>query len=521
MTSPTPPAEPKARDAGAWARQSRNLQVAHVPAGAVNINVEGRGVAGPLQGFGPLWQKTYSVRLAGANASPTEVVAAWKAHFPEFQPRQNRFYPSLAGVQPGEIVLLNATVGGIPVNSGVLVLYADDESFTLMTPQGLPETGWIMCSAFEDGGVTVAQIQTQGRSADPIYEVGFRLLGARAQERIWSHVLRQLAAYFGLSDQPVALAPVCLDPRIRWAGVRNVWSNAGVRTILYLMAAPLRWLIKPRRNVSGAQHATAVAPSQAGESNMTTPTPSPSSPSSPVLQTTEPRDAAYWARQGTNLRVSAQVPAGAINMNVEGRSVVSPLQGFGKMWQKTYKVRLIGTDVTAADVIRAWKTNFASFWPKGNHFYGPLTGIAPGEVALLNVRAGSMALSTGVLVLYADDESFTLMTPQGHMFAGWITFSSFVEDGSTVAQAQVLMRASDPIYELGLALGGQRQEDKFWQHTLCAVAEHFGVDAPVNTTVVCVDPRRQWSHAGNIWSNAAVRTTIALPARVFRRASRG
>ena len=35
-----------------------------------------------------------------------------------------------------------------------------------------------------------------------------------------------------------------------------------------------------------------------------------------------------------------------------------------------------------------------------------------------------MKLSTGVMVLYADEESFTLMTPQGHMFAGWITFSA-------------------------------------------------------------------------------------------------
>ena len=74
---------------------------------------------------------------------------------------------------------------------------------------------------------------------------------------------------------------------------------------------------------------------------------------------------------------------------------------------------------------RRGKTNFASFWPRGNHFYGPITGIAPGEVALLNIKTGGMPLSTGVLVLYADDESFTLMTPEGHMFAGWITFSSF------------------------------------------------------------------------------------------------
>jgi hypothetical protein len=37
--------------------------------------------------------------------------------------------------------------------------------------------------------------------------------------------------------------------------------------------------------------------------------------------------------------------------------------------------------------------------------------------------------------MYAEDESFTLMTPQGHMFAGWIRFSAFQQDGVTVAQA--------------------------------------------------------------------------------------
>ncbi|MGH9304250.1 MAG: hypothetical protein ACRDZ5_07550 [Acidimicrobiales bacterium] len=26
-------------------------------------------------------------------------------------------------------------------------------------------------------------------------------------------------------------------------------------------------------------------------------------------------------------------------------------------------------------------------------------------------------------MLYADERSFTFMTPQGHMFGGWITFS--------------------------------------------------------------------------------------------------
>jgi hypothetical protein len=75
-------------------------------------------------------------------------------------------------------------------------------------------------------------------------------------------------------------------------------------------------------------------------------------------------------------------------------------------------------------------------------------GIQPGEVALLKMTLpGKMNLSTGVMVLYADEESFTLMTPQGHMFAGWITFSATEPAGETVAQAQVLMKASDPIYE--------------------------------------------------------------------------
>lgn len=229
-----------------------------------------------------------------------------------------------------------------------------------------------------------------------------------------------------------------------------------------------------------------------------------------------PRDAAHWAPQNTNLKVSA-APVNQVN-NVDGRSAVGPLQGFGKMWQKTYRLNLVGCSATPVEVIKAWKENFPSFWPRGNRFYVPLTGIEPGEVALLTVRAGGIPLSTGVLVLYADDESFTLMTPQGHMFAGWITFSSFVDKEVTVAQAQVLMRANDPIYELGLTFGGHRAEDKFWSQTLRAVGKHFEVtNQPVSTEVVCVDPRLRWSYAGNIVHNAAIRTTLLGPTRWFRR----
>src|ERR687895_2461057 len=194
------------------------------------------------------------------------------------------------------------------------------------------------------------------------------------------------------------------------------------------------------------------------------------------------REAANWAKSVSRLNVS-EVPEGAVNINVEGKRLASPIQGFGKMWQKTYQVR-IPDRVSHTDLIATWKQRFPDFWPEGNRFYGPLTGIQPGDVALLNVTLpGKMKLSTGVMVLYADEESFTLMTPQGHMFAGWITFSAIERNGETVAQAQVLMRASDPIYEVGLALGGHRQEDTFWNKTLERLAAHFGHECEVDTQV--------------------------------------
>lgn len=247
MSTPSvTPDDNQSKDARYWAGQVTTLKVGEVPAGAVNLNVEGRRVVGPLQGFGPLWQKTYRVRLSGVEVTPAAVVSVWKARFPEFQPPQNRLYPALAGVAPGQIVLLNASMRGLPVDSGLMVLYADDESFAFMTPEGCPEAGWIMCSAYDGEGATVAQVQTQGRSNDPIFEFGFRFLGgAKEQEKIWSHVLRELGAHFGATGQ-VELEKTCLDPHIHWSKVSNVRHNASVRSMLYSMTAPLRWLRRKR-----------------------------------------------------------------------------------------------------------------------------------------------------------------------------------------------------------------------------------------------------------------------------------
>jgi hypothetical protein len=232
------------------------------------------------------------------------------------------------------------------------------------------------------------------------------------------------------------------------------------------------------------------------------------------------RDAAFWAKNVTTLKLG-EVPAEAVNLNVTGRRVVGPVQGFGKMWQKTMRVELRGADVAPAEVIRIWKAEFQRFWPERNWFYAPLEGIAPGEVALLNLGLpGRMKLSTGVLVLYADDESFTLMTPEGHMLAGWITFSAETEDGVTVVQIQALERTNDPLYELGYVLGGNRLNSRFWIETAENLARYFGVEPDVRSQVVCVDRRRQWRKAGNLSKNAAIRTfvwTLGTPVRWLRR----
>ncbi len=234
------------------------------------------------------------------------------------------------------------------------------------------------------------------------------------------------------------------------------------------------------------------------------------------------RDENNWAKPIEKLSAS-HVPDGALD-TVGGKQVLSPIQGFGKMWQKTYTVSLAGTGATPQQVIATWKEEFPSFWPAGNRFYAPLTGIEPGEVALLQAAVGGgLKLSTGVFVLYADEESFTFMTPQGHMFAGWITFSAFESGGETTAQAQVLMRSQDPLTELGLTLGGHRKEDQFWVATLAGLAARLGSTAEPEAKVVCIDRRRQWSRAGNVRHNVGFRSgihTVTAPIRNITRAGR-
>jgi len=234
-----------------------------------------------------------------------------------------------------------------------------------------------------------------------------------------------------------------------------------------------------------------------------------------------PRDQESWARPVDRLSTTAK--SSGVD-TVTGKRVSGPLQGFGQMWQKTFKVRLDGVALDPEGVVTHWKAGFPSFWPKGATFYAPLAGITPGEVALLEVApvpGSPVKMSTGVLVIYADRESFTFMTPEGHALSAWITFSAYREGDATVAQAQALERTSDPFIELSYMFGANKANDRFWEQTLTNLATSLGVAAPVvEAQKVCVDKRRQWHYVRNLRHSAAVNMavgTVTAPARWVRR----
>ena len=218
------------------------------------------------------------------------------------------------------------------------------------------------------------------------------------------------------------------------------------------------------------------------------------------------RDAENWAPHIERLGADSGV-------NVGGRRLTGPQQGFGPMWQKTYTVA-IPAATPPATVISEWKANYGTFWPPSNRFTAPMAGIKPGEVG--NIQ-GMQVLSTGVMVLYADDTSFAFMTPEGHPFAGWITFSAHTDHTDTIAQVQLIIRPSDPLWDVAFLLGAGRTEDRMWQHTLRALAAHFGVAAEPTTTVVKVDHRRLWRNARNVTKNAAIGSLLHLPSAPFRK----
>ena len=111
---------------------------------------------------------------------------------------------------------------------------------------------------------------------------------------------------------------------------------------------------------------------------MTAPQSTPGAGEASPDQVAAARDAAFWAKAVTHLKVS-DVPAEAINRNVEGRRLVGPVQGFGKMWQKTFQVRIPADRVSPTELVATWKARFPEFWPRGPALLRPADRARPGR----------------------------------------------------------------------------------------------------------------------------------------------
>lgn len=231
---------------------------------------------------------------------------------------------------------------------------------------------------------------------------------------------------------------------------------------------------------------------------------------------TAPRDAANWAANRDRLEVTEA--ARQYGYNINGMRVAGPQQGFGKLWQRTFWVDL-GPAVTPQALVADWRAHFGDFWPRMGRFHGAVSGIAPGDVAALEVglpTGTGPAMATGVLVLYADDTSFTFITPEGHIFAAMITFSGEPGPDGTRAQIRMLVRTSDPLFELGWPFI-KRAEGDFWKGTLTNLAASHGIAGAVVTEVTeCLDPARLWQNWRNVRHNSGIRSAWHVVTSPFR-----
>lgn len=233
------------------------------------------------------------------------------------------------------------------------------------------------------------------------------------------------------------------------------------------------------------------------------------------------QSAAGWARFGGSISIT-NMPPEIMNINVDGRMITFPANGFGRLWDKKYRLRLSDPKLNPQDIVAVWRSEFPDFWPQGNRLF-PSAGapIAPGTAAVLNLSLpGGLVLATGIMVIHADETSFSFSTVQGHILAGWITFSSFREEGAVIIQVHPLFRPGDPLMELGFRLGAAKQEDRFWHETLGNLSRRLGTSGEIEQQDVLVDSRVQWLNWKNIQYSAAVRSSLYMPLHLLKKGLR-
>ncbi len=149
-------------------------------------------------GFGPLFERQYTIRIADATTSAADLLTDLAANINDFAPTGYAWFRDEDGagdIVPGSrwTVELPGPWSG-PVDATVV----DDRRFRLETRLGHLEAGWIEFSVDEAGPDLRFSITSRARAGDPLFDLVYRSgPGRLLQTDMWVRVLEAGAARSG------------------------------------------------------------------------------------------------------------------------------------------------------------------------------------------------------------------------------------------------------------------------------------------------------------------------------------
>ena len=161
--------------------------------------IESESLSLAEQGVGPLLQRDYWGVVRNAWASPRAVVATVRRYFPSFSPRDLASFERCdgrdAGLSMGDELFVTLPVAGRFL---VRVTHVGDQSFTLATEPGHPESGRITFGCYRDSNdELVFHIRSRARSSSRRFRAGFLATGEVMQTSTWTDFVNRVGVAFG------------------------------------------------------------------------------------------------------------------------------------------------------------------------------------------------------------------------------------------------------------------------------------------------------------------------------------
>lgn len=149
------------------------------------------------RGVGALLQRDYWAVIRNCRASPTEILATVRRHFPAFAPEELVAFSRVGHEQLelGDEFSLRILGAG---THWVRVIHLDEQSVTLGTVTGHPEAGRITFGSYRNArGDVIFHIRSHARSRSRLHRVGFLAMGEVMQTSTWTEFVNRVAALFG------------------------------------------------------------------------------------------------------------------------------------------------------------------------------------------------------------------------------------------------------------------------------------------------------------------------------------